>query len=80
MTLASHNIWVEKKGYTPKALRQFANTVGVSKRENVIDVSLLEFCIRADLNESAPRARAVLSPLKVTIKNFPENKTERARI
>ena len=67
---------LRKRGYTPKALRQFANTVGVSKRENVIDVSLLEFCIRADLNESAPRARAVLSPLKVTIKNFPENKTE----
>ena len=67
---------LRKRGYTPKALRQFANTVGVSKRENVIDVSLLEFCIRADLNESAPRARAILSPLKVTIKNFPENKTE----
>ena len=67
---------LRKRGYTPKALRQFVNTVGVSKRENIIDVSLLEFCIRTDLNESAPRARAILSPLKITIKNYPENKTE----
>jgi glutaminyl-tRNA synthetase len=67
---------LRKRGYTPNALKQFINTAGVSKRENVIDVSLLEFCIRADLNENAPRARAVMSPLKITIKNYPENKRE----
>ena len=68
---------LRRRGYTPNALKQFINTVGVSKRENVIDVSLLEFCIRADLNERAPRARAVLSPLKITIKNYPEDQKEK---
>ena len=68
---------LRRRGYTPSALKQFINTVGVSKRENVIDVSLLEFCIRADLNERAPRARAVLSPLKITIKNYPEDQKEK---
>jgi len=67
---------LRKRGYTPNALKQFINTVGVSKRENIIDVSLLEFCIRADLNENAPRARAVMSPLKITIKNYPEKTKE----
>ena len=67
---------LRRRGYTPKALRQFINTVGVSKRENIIDVSLLEFCVRDDLNDRAPRATAVLSPLKITIKNYPENKKE----
>ena len=67
---------LRRRGYTPKALRQFINTVGLSKRENNIDVSLLEFCVRADLNDRAPRATAVLSPLKITIKNYPENKKE----
>ena len=67
---------LRKRGYTPSALKQFINTVGVSKRENIIDVSLLEFCIRADLNENAPRARAIMSPLKITIKNYLENKRE----
>ena len=68
---------LRRRGYTPSALKQFVNTAGVSKRENVIDASLLEFCIRADLNEKAPRARAVLSPLKITIKNYPEHQKEK---
>ena len=61
---------LRKRGYTPRALKNFALTVGVSKRENVIDASLLEFCIRADLNQVAPRAMAVINPIKVKIINY----------
>ncbi len=56
---------LRKRGYTPQSLKNFAVTVGVSKRENVIDVSLLEFCVRSHLNEIAPRAMAVVNPLKL---------------
>ena len=59
-----------KRGYTPQSLKNFAVTVGVSKRENVIDASLLEFCVRAHLNEIAPRAMAVINPLKIKIANY----------
>ena len=61
---------LRKRGYTPQSLKNFALTVGVSKRENVIDASLLEFCVRAHLNEIAPRAMAVINPLKIKIANY----------
>ena len=67
---------LRNRGYTPESLKSFALTVGISKRENVIDVSLLEFCVRAHLNEEAPRAMAVLDPLKISIINYKENKEE----
>jgi len=67
---------LRRRGYTPASLRKFADTVGVAKRENVIDASLLEFCIREDLNQSATRAMAVLNPVKVIITNYPEDQKE----
>ena len=67
---------LRKRGYTPQALQKFVNTVGVAKRENLIDVSLLEFCIRDHLNKTAPRVMAVLNPIKLTIKNYPEGQIE----
>ena len=67
---------LRRRGYTPNSIRQFIEKVGVAKRENVIDVSLLEFCIREDLNKAAPRVMAVLDPVKVTITNYPEDKEE----
>ncbi|GGI56256.1 glutamine--tRNA ligase/YqeY domain fusion protein [Winogradskyella haliclonae] len=67
---------LRRRGYTPNAIRQFIDKVGVAKRENVIDVSLLEFCVREDLNKSANRVMAVLDPLKVVITNYPEGKEE----
>lgn len=67
---------LRRRGYTPASLRQFAQTIGVAKRENLIDVSLLEFCIREDLNKSAPRVMAVIDPVRVVISNYPEGKTE----
>ena len=67
---------LRRRGYTPKAIRKFVETVGVAKRDNVIDVSLLEFCIREDLNKTAPRVMAVLNPVKLVITNYPEGKEE----
>ncbi|WP_027138076.1 glutamine--tRNA ligase/YqeY domain fusion protein [Gaetbulibacter saemankumensis] len=67
---------LRRRGYTPNALRKFVETVGVAKRDNVIDVSLLEFCIREDLNKTAPRVMAVLDPVKLVITNYPEDKVE----
>jgi len=67
---------LRRRGYTPAAIRKFVETVGVAKRENVIDVSLLEFCIREDLNKTANRVMAVLDPVKVVITNYPEDKEE----
>jgi glutaminyl-tRNA synthetase len=67
---------LRRRGYTPNALRKFVETVGVAKRDNVIDVSLLEFCIREDLNKTAPRVMAVLDPIKLVITNYPEGKEE----
>ena len=67
---------LRRRGYTPTAIRKFVETVGVAKRENVIDVSLLEFCIREDLNKTANRVMAVLNPVKVVITNYPEDKEE----
>jgi glutaminyl-tRNA synthetase len=67
---------LRRRGYTPASIRSFVETVGVSKRENVIDVALLEFKIREDLNKTAPRVMAVLDPIKVVITNYPEDKEE----
>jgi len=67
---------LRRRGYTPTSIRKFVKTVGVAKRENVIDVSLLEFCIREDLNKTAPRVMAVLDPVKLVISNYPEGKVE----
>ncbi|HET8884966.1 MAG TPA: glutamine--tRNA ligase/YqeY domain fusion protein [Salinimicrobium sp.] len=63
---------LRRRGYTPASIRKFAETVGVAKRENVIDVSLLEFCVREDLNRVAPRVMAVLDPVKLVITNYEE--------
>jgi len=68
---------MRRRGFTPEAIREFAERVGVAKRENVIDVSLLEFCVREDLNKRAQRRMAVLDPLKVIITNYPEGQTEK---
>jgi len=67
---------LRRRGYTPNSIKNFIEKVGVAKRENIIDVSLLEFCIREDLNKTANRVMAVLKPLKVVITNYPENKEE----
>ncbi len=67
---------LRRRGYTPEAIKSFVETVGVSKRENVIDVALLEFKIREDLNKNAPRVMGVLDPVKVIITNYPEDKEE----
>ena len=65
-----------RRGYTPKAIKKFIETIGVAKRDNIIDISLLEFCVREDLNITANRIMAVLDPIKVIIDNYPEGKTE----
>jgi len=67
---------LRRRGYTPASIKNFIETVGVSKRENVIDVALLEFKIREDLNKSANRVMAVLDPVKVIITNYPEGQEE----
>ena len=67
---------LRRRGYTPNSIKNFIEKVGVAKRENIIDVSLLEFCIREDLNKTANRVMAVLNPLKVIITNYPDNKEE----
>lgn len=67
---------LRRRGYTPASIRNFIETVGVSKRENVIDVALLEFKIREDLNKTANRVMGVLDPVKVIIDNYPEGKEE----
>jgi glutaminyl-tRNA synthetase len=67
---------LRRRGCTPAAIRNFAERVGVAKRENVIDVGLLEFCVREDLNKVAPRVMGVLRPLRVVIENYAEGETE----
>ncbi len=67
---------LRRRGYTPNSIRKFCDIIGVAKRENVIDYSLLEFCLREDLNKTAPRVMAVLDPVKVVITNYPEEKEE----
>jgi glutaminyl-tRNA synthetase len=65
-----------RKGYTPSSIRTFCEKIGVAKRDNLIDISLLEFCIREELNQTANRVMAVLNPVKLIIDNYDENKTE----
>lgn len=67
---------LRRRGYTPASLRNFANIIGIAKRDNLIDVSVLEFCIREDLNKTTPRVMAVLDPVKLVISNFPEGNVE----
>lgn len=68
---------LKRRGVAPQAIRNFCERIGVAKRDGVVDVSLLEYYIREQLNESAPRRMAVLRPLKVVITNYPEGRTER---
>ena len=70
---------LRRRGYTPEAIRDFCARIGVAKKENVIDVALLEHSVREDLNRRAPRAMAVLRPLKVVIENYPEGQVEERR-
>ena len=67
---------LRRRGYTAASIRNFADTIGIAKRQNLIDVSLLEFCVREDLNKTAPRVMAVLDPVKLVITNYPEGKEE----
>ena len=67
---------LRRRGYTPESIRNFADTIGIAKRDNLIDVSLLEFHIREDLNKTTHRVMGVLNPLKLVITNYPEGRTE----
>lgn len=67
---------LRRRGYTPESIRNFADTIGIAKRENLVDVSLLEFCAREHLNKIVPRVMAVLDPLKIVITNYPEAQVE----
>jgi glutaminyl-tRNA synthetase len=67
---------MRRRGYTPEAIRLFCDKIGVAKRDNLVDMALLEFCLREDLNRRAPRVMGVLRPLKVVIENYPEGRVE----
>lgn len=67
---------MRRRGYPPMAIRNFAKTIGIAKRTNLIDVSLLEFCVREELNKTAPRVMVVLNPVKLVITNYPEGQEE----
>lgn len=67
---------MRRRGYTPEAIREFCDRIGIAKRDNLIDVSLLEFCVREHLNKVATRVMAVLDPIKVVITNYPEGQVE----
>jgi len=67
---------LRRRGYTPASIRNFSEVAGISRRENVTDVSLLEFCVREDLNQSATRVMAVLNPIKVVLQNYPAGQVE----
>jgi glutaminyl-tRNA synthetase len=67
---------MRRRGYTPEAIRNFCTKIGVAKNDNLIDLSLLEHCVREDLNEKAPRVMGILRPLRVIIDNYPEEQTE----
>ena len=71
---------LRRRGYTPESIRRFCETIGVARRENIIDVALLEFSVRDHLNKIAPRVMAVLDPVKVIIDNYPEGKVETVTI
>ena len=63
---------LRRRGYTPEAIRNFCEVIGVAKRDSMVDIALLEHCIRQDLNKHASRVMAVLRPLRVVIENYPE--------
>ncbi|MFC1475520.1 glutamine--tRNA ligase/YqeY domain fusion protein [Candidatus Zixiibacteriota bacterium] len=67
---------LRRRGYTPEAIRNFCERIGVAKRDSLVDVALLEHCLREDLNKRSPRVMGVLNPLKVVIDNYPEDQTE----
>ncbi|MDH5648141.1 MAG: glutamine--tRNA ligase/YqeY domain fusion protein [Gammaproteobacteria bacterium] len=67
---------LRRRGYTPESIREFCHRIGVSKADNMVEMAMLEDCIRSDLNDRAPRRMAVLHPLKVTLTNYPDGKTE----
>ena len=67
---------LRRRGFTPASIRNFCEKIGIAKRDNLIDVGVLDFCVREDLNKSAARVMAVLDPLKVVITNYPEGQTE----
>ena len=67
---------LRRRGYTPESIRKFIERIGVAKRESMVDIALLEHCIREDLNKRAPRVMAVLRPVKVIIDNYPEGQSE----
>ena len=67
---------MRRRGYTPAAIRDFCERIGVGKKESLVDIALLEFCVRQDLNKKAPRVMGVLNPLKVVITNYPDDKIE----
>jgi glutaminyl-tRNA synthetase len=69
-------VGMRRRGYTPEAIRAFCDRIGVAKRENIVDVALLEHAVREDLNKRAARVMAVLRPLRVVIDNYPEGQTE----
>lgn len=71
---------MRRRGYTPEAIRDFCDRIGVAKANSVIDFSLLEFCVREDLNQKAPRAMAVLRPVKLVIDNYPEDQVEKLEV
>lgn len=71
---------LRRRGYTPESLRDFATRVGIAKRDNVIDIGLLEFCVRENLNKIATRMMAVLNPIKLIITDYPEEQTDFAHI
>lgn len=67
---------MRRRGYTPAAIRNFCERIGVSKKDSIVDMALLEYCVREDLNANAPRVMGVLDPLKVVIENYPEGQAE----
>ena len=67
---------MRRRGYTPEAIRDFADRIGVARNDSVVDIALLEYCVRQDLNQRAPRVMAVLNPLKVVIDNYPDDLVE----
>lgn len=71
---------LRRRGYTPDSIRQFCEKIGVAKRDNLIDISLLEFCIREELNKTANRVMAVLDPIKLVLTNYPDGQVEEMQV
>ena len=71
---------LRRRGYTPEAIREFCDRIGVAKKENLVDVALLEHCVRDDLNRRAPRVMGVLDPLRVVIENYPEDRVDEMEV